>query len=68
MELQELLLEGPQLWVQESACFCEICWQQSVKTAVLGFPAGPVAKNLPASAGGMDVIPGLRRCHTPQGN
>ena len=32
------------------------------------FPGGPVVKNLPANAGVMGSIPGLRRSHTPQGN
>ena len=49
-------------------CFCQIRWQQSVKTAVSGFTGGPVVKNLPANAEDMDLIPDLRRLHTPQGN
>ena len=32
------------------------------------FPGGLVVKNLPASAGDMDSIPGLGRPHMPQGN
>ena len=28
---------------------------------LLGFPGGPLVKNLPASAGHMGLIPGLRR-------
>ena len=32
------------------------------------FPSGTVDKNLPASAGGMGSIPGLRRCHMLESN
>ena len=32
------------------------------------FPGGPVAKNLPASAGDTGLIPGLGRFHMLQGN
>ena len=32
------------------------------------FPSGPVDKNLPANAGDMGSIPGLRRCHMPENN
>ena len=32
------------------------------------FPDGPVVKNLPASAGDVGLIPGLRRSHVLQGN
>ena len=31
-------------------------------------PGGLVVKNLPATAGDMDSIPGLGRPHVPQGN
>ena len=32
------------------------------------FPGGPVVKNLPASAEGMDSVSGPGRLHTLQGN
>ena len=34
----------------------------------LGFPSGPVVKNLPCSAGGINLTPGLGVSHMPQGN
>ena len=40
----------------------------SVKTCLLGFPGGPVVKNLAVNAGDSSVIPGPKRCHIPQGN
>ena len=33
-----------------------------IEEEVLGFPSGPVVKNLPANAGDPDSIPGLGRC------
>ena len=38
------------------------------KLAFLGFPGGPVVKNLPANAGDMSSILGPGRLHVPQGN
>ena len=35
---------------------------------VVGFPGGPVVKNLPASAGNTGSIPGPGRSHTQWGN
>ena len=32
------------------------------------FPGGPVIENLPANAGDMGSVSGLRRSHMPQGN
>ena len=29
------------------------------------FPGGPMVKNSPANAGGMGLMPGLERFHTP---
>ena len=46
-------------------------WSGSVysfKLCLQDFPGGPVVKNLPASAGDMDLIPGLKRCRMPQDN
>ena len=34
----------------------------------LDFPGGTVVKNLPAKAGDTGSIPGLGKCHMPQGN
>ena len=34
----------------------------------MDFPAGPLVKNLPATAGDMGSISGLRRFHMPWGN
>ena len=34
----------------------------------LDFPGGTVVKNLPANAGDTGSIPGLGKCHMPQGN
>ena len=38
------------------------------KLAFLGFPGGPVVKNLPANAGYMSSIPSPGRFHVQQGN
>ena len=40
----------------------------SLKESPLDSPAGPVAKNPPANAGDVDLIPGLGRFHMPQGH
>ena len=32
------------------------------------YPGGPMVKNSPANAGGMGLMPGLGRFHTPWGN
>ena len=37
------------------------------KNVLVGFPSGPVAKNPPASAEDMGLIPGLGRFHMLQG-
>ena len=36
-----------------------------LKDHMLGFPGGLVAKNLPANAGEMDLIPDPKRPHMP---
>ena len=38
------------------------------KQLCLGFPDGPVVKNLPANAGDMDWIPGTGRFHMSHSN
>ena len=38
------------------------------KNPVVGFPGGPVVKNLPASTGDTGSIPGPGRSHMPWGN
>ena len=35
---------------------------------LMGFPCGSLVKNLPANAGGMNLIPGLERSHMPRSN
>ena len=39
-----------------------------MKKGEVGFPDGPVVKNLPANAGDMGLIPGQRRSHMVQNN
>ena len=40
----------------------------NLKIQFVGFPGGPVVKNLPANAGDTGLIPGLGQFHTLQGN
>ena len=40
----------------------------SLKESPRDFPGGPGARNPPANAGDMDLIPRLRRFHMPQGH
>ena len=44
----------------------ETLLQPRKKNSCRDFPGGPVVKNLPASAGDMGSIPGLRWSHMPQ--
>ena len=37
-------------------------------TLVLGFPGGPVVKNLPVNAGDVSLVPGPGRSHMPRGS
>ena len=39
-----------------------------IKNIGEGFPDGPVVKNLACNTGDIGLIPGLGRCHLPQGN
>ena len=40
----------------------------NLKIQFVGFPGGPVVKNLPANAGDTGSISGLRRIYVSQGN
>ena len=40
----------------------------NLKIQFVGFPGGPVVKNLPANAGDTGSIPDPGRSHMPQGN
>ena len=39
-----------------------------LKQALMDFPGGTVDRNLPASAGDTESIPGLGRLHMPRSN
>ena len=42
--------------------------RNTLKSWVEDFPGGAVDKNLPANAGNIGSVPGLRRCYMPQSN
>ena len=49
--------------IKETGIQTQIRW-----VILMGFPCGSLVKNLPANAGGMNLIPGLERSHMPRSN
>ena len=47
---------------------CTCFESTNIKSSYLGFPYGPVVRNLPCNPGDTGSIPGLERSHVPRGN